>query len=73
MALFQDGELKLAANEERFTRIKFDGSYPVKLIEWCLQEAKLFPPYLCKYRQPISKNYLKKKENTEKQKEINLS
>ena len=43
VALFQDGELRLAVNEERFTRIKLDGSYPEKSIDWCLQEAKLFP------------------------------
>lgn len=43
VSLFVDGELKLAVNEERLSRIKLDGSYPNKAIEWCLKEANLFP------------------------------
>ena len=42
-ALFQNGKITFAVNEERFTRIKLDGSYPDNAINWCLSEAKLSP------------------------------
>jgi len=38
-ALLKDGELVAAAQEERFTRIKHDPSFPHKAIAYCLQEA----------------------------------
>jgi len=41
--LFQDGELSLAVNEERFTKIKLDESYPINSINWCLKESGLSP------------------------------
>ena len=40
-ALLQDGELIAAAQEERFTRIKFDHRFPMLSIAYCLQEAGL--------------------------------
>jgi carbamoyltransferase len=40
-ALIVDGEIVAAAQEERFTRIKQDSSYPVHAIEYVLREAGL--------------------------------
>ncbi len=38
-ALIEDGRLKAAAQEERFTRIKHDASFPANAIAWCLEET----------------------------------
>ncbi|WP_207515098.1 carbamoyltransferase family protein [Longitalea luteola] len=38
-AIIQDGEVLAAAQEERFTRIKHDASFPVNAIKFCLQYA----------------------------------
>ena len=38
-ALIENGEIKAAAQEERFTRIKHDASYPKNAIDYCLEEA----------------------------------
>lgn len=38
-ALIVDGELIAAAEEERFTRIKYDASFPINAIAYCLYEA----------------------------------
>ena len=38
-ALIRDGEVIAAAQEERFTRVKFDRSVPVNAIDYCLSEA----------------------------------
>ena len=40
-ALCVDGEIIAAAQEERFTRVKHDSSFPVHAIRYCLQEASL--------------------------------
>lgn len=40
-ALVVDGEIISAAQEERFTRKKYDPSYPVNSINYCLSEAGL--------------------------------
>lgn len=40
-ALIEDGEIVAAVQEERFSRIKHDKSFPIKAIEFCLQEAKI--------------------------------
>lgn len=40
-ALIVDGEIIAAAQEERFTRVKQDASFPSQAIEYCLQEAGL--------------------------------
>ena len=40
-ALIIDGDIVAAAQEERFTRIKHDPSYPVNAINYCLEEAGL--------------------------------
>ena len=41
--LIQDGDIIAAAQEERFTRIKHDSTFPAKAIEYCLKEAKINP------------------------------
>ena len=38
-ALLQDGILVAAAEEERFTRIKHDYSFPTQAIDFCLRQA----------------------------------
>jgi carbamoyltransferase len=45
-ALVVDGEIVAAAQEERFTRKKHDPDFPVKAIEYCLEEAGLNPEQL---------------------------
>ena len=37
--LIKDGELIAAASEERFTRKKYDESFPLNAIRYCLKEA----------------------------------
>ena len=37
--LVKDGEIIAAAQEERFTRIKHDHSFPINAIKYCLKEA----------------------------------
>jgi carbamoyltransferase len=39
--LIKDGEIVAAAEEERFTRVKHDFSFPVNAIRFCLKEAKI--------------------------------
>ena len=38
-ALVEDGRCVAAAQEERFTRVKFDPSFPSRAVEYCLGEA----------------------------------
>ena len=40
-AIVVDGQVVAAAQEERFSRIKHDASFPAKAIEFCLQQAGL--------------------------------
>ena len=40
-ALLIDGKIIAAAQEERFTRVKHDNSFPIKACEFCLSEARL--------------------------------
>jgi carbamoyltransferase len=42
-ALLKDGHVIAAVEEERFSRKKFDDDFPVKSIQWCLDEAKITP------------------------------
>ena len=42
-ALLKDGHVIAAAEEERFSRKKFDDDFPKMAIEWCLKEAKINP------------------------------
>lgn len=39
--LVKDGRVICAIEEERFTRIKHDNSFPLKAIDWCLKDAKI--------------------------------
>ncbi len=45
-ALVRDGEIVAAAQEERFTRIKHDFSFPTNAIAYCLSEAGIAPDEL---------------------------
>lgn len=38
-AILKDGEIIAAAQEERFTRIKHDQSFPIHAVEFCIKEA----------------------------------
>ena len=40
-ALIKDGMIVAAAQEERFTRIKYDASFPQQAIRFCLSEANI--------------------------------
>ena len=40
-AILKDGKVVAAVEEERFSRKKFDDSFPKMAIEWCLSEAKI--------------------------------
>lgn len=42
-ALCRDGEILAAAQEERFTRVKHDPSFPVNAIDYCLRAGGLTP------------------------------
>jgi carbamoyltransferase len=44
--LVVDGEIVAAAQEERFSRKKYDHSFPVRAITYCLEEAGLRPEQL---------------------------
>jgi carbamoyltransferase len=45
-ALARDGVIVAAAQEERFTRVKGDASFPINAISYCLEEAGLDPAQL---------------------------
>ena len=42
-SLLKDGKVLAAVEEERFSRKKFDDSFPKMAIDWCLKEAKISP------------------------------
>src|SRR5437870_4875181 len=57
-ALIEDGEIVSAAQEERFTRIKGDASFPHHAIGWCLDDAGLMIDeidHVVFYEQPVIK------------------
>lgn len=41
VALFKNNELVCATNEERFSRIKLDNSFPIKSLTWCLEYCNI--------------------------------
>ena len=41
VALIHDGEILNAVQEERFTRIKHDETFPIKSIQWILKQNSL--------------------------------
>src|SRR6516225_6089670 len=56
--LLRDGELIAAAQEERFSRVKNDPSFPREAIAYCLREARITPADLAAvafYDKPILK------------------
>lgn len=40
-AIIRDGDIIAAAQEERFTRLKGDSSFPVHAIDYCMREARI--------------------------------
>lgn len=40
VALIKDGQILAAVQEERFTRIKQDYSFPTKAVEYCIKKQK---------------------------------
>lgn len=57
-ALLRDGKLIAAAQEERFTRIKFDYRFPEHAIAYCLEEAGISMAdidYVAFYEKPLLK------------------
>jgi carbamoyltransferase len=57
-AVLVDGEIVAAAQEERFTRIKHDFSFPKHAVAYCLEEAGLTPEqldYVVFYDKPLRK------------------
>jgi carbamoyltransferase len=57
-ALLQDGVLIAAAEEERFTRVKHDYSFPSQAIDFCLRQAGLTGhdlDYVVFYEKPLLK------------------
>ena len=57
-ALLKDGKVIAAVEEERFSRTKFDDSFPKQAIDWCLKESGISPKNLDSvafYDKPILK------------------
>jgi len=57
-ALVVDGDVVAAAQEERFTRVKHDDSFPQRAIDFCLAQARLTPDelsYVTFYDKPVRK------------------
>ncbi|MCX7670733.1 MAG: hypothetical protein N2439_11760 [Anaerolineae bacterium] len=57
-ALLADGELVAAAQEERFSRIKFDHRFPIQAINYCLRQAGITIKdldYVVFYEKPLPK------------------
>ena len=57
-ALLVDGKIVAAAQEERFTRKKYDHHFPINAIEYCLSEAGIRPvdlDYVGFYDKPLAK------------------
>ena len=56
--LVVDGAIVAAAQEERFTRKKYDARFPAHAIQYCLEQARLSPEginYIAFYDKPIAK------------------
>lgn len=57
-ALLRDGDLVAAAQEERYTRVKFDHRFPIRAIDYCLREAGIQAAdvdYVVFYEKPLPK------------------
>ena len=56
--LLNDGHIIAAVEEERFSRKKFDDSFPKMAIDWCLKESKITPDQIVSvafYDKPVLK------------------
>jgi carbamoyltransferase len=57
-ALLRDGDLIAAAQEERFSRVKYDHRFPVQAIDFCLRQAGITMSdvdYVVFYEKPLPK------------------
>jgi carbamoyltransferase len=57
-ALLRDGDLVAAAQEERFSRVKFDHHFPMQAISFCLRQAGISVKdldYVVFYEKPLPK------------------
>ena len=57
-AIIRDGVIIAAAQEERFTRIKHDASFPAHAVDYCLEAAGIGPEnlsYVAFYDKPFLK------------------
>src|SRR6266446_1134024 len=57
-ALLVDGKIVAAAQEERFTRKKYDHHFPINAVQYCLSEAGIGPAdldYVGFYDKPLAK------------------
>ena len=57
-AIVDGGVVVAAAQEERFTRVKHDASFPHEAVRWCIQEAGLKPEeidFVAFYEKPFLK------------------
>jgi carbamoyltransferase len=57
-ALLHEGNLVAAAQEERFSRVKFDHSFPARAIDYCLRQAQITAndlDYVVFYEKPLPK------------------
>jgi len=57
-ALLRDGDLVAAAQEERFTRVKYDHRFPQRAIDYCLREGGITAAeldYVVFYEKPLPK------------------
>ena len=56
--LVQQGQVVAAVQEERFTRKKYDDSFPKRSIEWCLSQGRIDASaldYVAYFEQPLTK------------------
>src|SRR5574341_1420962 len=57
-AILRDGDLVAAAQEERFSRVKYDHRFPRQAIDYCLREAGITSKdldYVVFYEKPLPK------------------
>ena len=57
-ALVVDGNIVAAAQEERFTREKYDASFPLRSIQYCLEQGRVSAAdldYIAFYDKPLAK------------------
>lgn len=59
VAVIRDGQVVCAAQEERFSRIKNDASFPARALDWCCSEAGIHSltdiDYIVFYEKPLIK------------------